>query len=37
MNWATGPGATKPEDADNHRNVTSGKTVLTQHDPLRTE
>jgi hypothetical protein len=29
--------ATKPEDADNHRNVTSGKTALTQHDPLRTE
>ena len=30
-------GATQPEDADNHRNVTSGKTVLNQHDPLRTE
>ena len=30
-------GATQPEDADNHRNVTSGKPVLTQHDPLRTE
>jgi putative transposase len=30
-------GATKPEDADNHRKVTSGNTVLTQHDPLRAE
>jgi hypothetical protein len=29
--------ATRPEDADKHRNVTSGKTGLTQHDPLRTE
>jgi hypothetical protein len=29
--------ATKPEDADKHRSVTSGKTVPTQHDPLLTE
>jgi putative transposase len=30
-----GPGATKPEDANNHRNGASGKTVLTEDGPLR--
>lgn len=29
------PGAAKPEDAGNHRNGTSGKTVLTDDGPLR--
>ncbi len=29
------PGAEKPEDANNHRNGTSGKTVLTEDGPLR--
>jgi transposase-like protein len=29
------PGATKPEDAVNHRNGASGKTVLTEDGPLR--
>jgi hypothetical protein len=29
------PGATKPEDANNHRNGASGKTVLTEDGPLR--
>jgi transposase-like protein len=28
------PGAAKPEDASNHRNGTSGKTVLTDDGPL---
>jgi transposase-like protein len=32
-----GPGATKPEDAVNHRNGASGKTVLTEDGPLRIE
>jgi transposase-like protein len=32
-----GPGATKPEDASNHRNGASGKTVLTEDGPLRIE
>jgi len=31
------PGAAKPEDASNHRNGTSGKTVLTEDGPLRVE
>ena len=31
------PGAAKPEDATNHRNGTSGKTVLTDDGPLRIE
>ena len=31
------PGATKPEDASNHRNGASGKTVLTEDGPLRIE
>ena len=31
------PGAAKPEDASNHRNGTSGKTVLTDDGPLRIE
>jgi transposase-like protein len=31
------PGATRPEDAANHRNGTSGKTVLTEDGPLRIE
>lgn len=31
------PGATKPEDAGNHRDGASGKTVLTQDGPLRIE
>ncbi len=31
------PGATKPEDASNHRNGASGKTVLTENGPLRIE
>jgi putative transposase len=31
------PGATKPDDATNHRNGTSGKTVLTDDGPLRVE
>jgi putative transposase len=31
------PGATKPGDATNHRNGTSGKTVLTDDGPLRVE
>jgi len=31
------PGATKPEDAGNHRNGVSGKTVLTEDGPLRIE
>ena len=29
------PGASKPEDAVNHRNGASGKTVLTEDGPLR--
>ena len=29
------PGAAKPEDAANHRNGSSGKTVLTDGGPLR--
>ncbi len=29
------PGATKPEDANNHRSGASGKTVLTEDGPLR--
>ena len=29
------PGATKPEDASNHRNGASGKTVLTDEGPVR--
>ena len=31
------PGQAKPEDASNHRNGTSGKTVLTDAGPLRIE
>jgi putative transposase len=31
------PGAAKPEDADNHRNGASAKTVLTDDGPLRIE
>jgi putative transposase len=31
------PGAAKPEDADNHRNGASGKTVLTEDGPVRVE
>src|SRR5574342_374806 len=31
------PGGTKPEDATNHRNGTSGKTVLTDDGPLAIE
>lgn len=31
------PGTTKPEDANNHRNGSSGKTVLTEDGPLRIE
>ena len=31
------PGAAKPEDATNHRNGASGKTVLTEDGPLRVE
>ncbi len=31
------PGGTKPEDAANHRNGTSGKTVLTDDGPLAIE
>src|SRR5690349_15655521 len=31
------PGGTKPEQADNHRNGVSGKTVLTEDGPLRIE
>ena len=31
------PGAPKPEEASNHRNGTSGKTVLTEDGPLRIE
>ena len=31
------PGAAKPEDATNHRNGASGKTVLTEDGPLRIE
>ena len=31
------PGAVKPEDASNHRNGKSGKTVLTDDGPLRIE
>jgi transposase-like protein len=31
------PGATKPEDAGNHRNGSSAKTVLTEDGPLRIE
>ncbi|MGL6111622.1 MAG: IS256 family transposase [Rubrivivax sp.] len=29
------PGATKPDDASNHRNGASGKTVLTDQGPVR--
>ena len=29
------PGGEKPPDASNHRNGTSGKTVLTEEGPLR--
>lgn len=31
------PGTSKPEDANNHRNGKSGKTVLTDDGPLRIE
>src|SRR5574343_1555715 len=31
------PGAEKPGEAGNHRNGASGKTVLTDDGPLRTE
>ncbi|MFG5411223.1 transposase, partial [Piscinibacter sakaiensis] len=31
------PGATKPEDAGNHRNGSSAKTVLTEDGPVRIE
>ena len=31
------PGAAKPEDAGNHRNGASGKTVLTEDGPVRVE
>ena len=31
------PGAAKPEEASNHRNGTSAKTVLTDHGALRVE
>ena len=31
------PGAAKPEDASNHRNGKSGKTVLTHEGPVRIE
>src|SRR5687768_10236283 len=31
------PGAAKPDDATNHRNGASGKTVLTDDGPLRVE
>src|SRR5215211_322989 len=31
------PGSAKPEDASNHRNGTSGKTVLTDAGSLRIE
>jgi transposase-like protein len=32
-----GPGATKPDETTNHRNGTSGKTVLTDDGPLPIE
>ena len=35
--WATPSGATRPEEATNQRNGTSGKTVLTDDGPLRIE
>ncbi len=31
------PGAAKPEDAGNHRNGSTGKTVLTEDGPVRIE
>jgi len=31
------PGESKPQEADNHRNGSSGKTVLTEDGPLRLE
>jgi putative transposase len=31
------PGSAKPEEATNHRNGASGKTVLTDDGPLRVE
>ncbi len=31
------PGGHKPPEADNHRNGSSGKTVLTEEGPLRIE
>jgi putative transposase len=31
------PGADKPREADNHRNGTTSKTVVTDHGPLRIE
>jgi transposase-like protein len=31
------PGAAKPEDASNHRNGSTGKTVLTEDGPVRIE
>ena len=31
------PGGAKPDDATNHRNGTSGKTVLTDDGPLTIE
>ena len=34
LTWAP-PGAAKPGDATNHRNGTTGKTVLTEDGPLR--
>jgi transposase-like protein len=35
--WATRPVGTKPDDATNHRNGTSGKTVLTDDGPVAIE
>jgi transposase-like protein len=32
-----GPGADRPEDSGNHRNGSSGKTVLTEDGPVRIE
>ncbi|MFS2048603.1 transposase [Variovorax sp. Varisp41] len=37
ITWAIHPGAAKPEEAGNHRNGRSAKTVLTEDGPLRIE
>ena len=37
ITWAFRPASAKPEDASNHRNGTSGKTVLTDAGSLRIE